>query len=514
MPASRFGLGRRAALAQDHTAIAPNVHTPAVAGSFYPSDPAHLRGMIEVMLAEVDSHRHEGDVLALVAPHAGYLYSGSVAASAYAAVQGCNVSRVVILAPSHFEAFPFTSVYDGDAYETPLGSIAVDKEFALHLTESDAISRFSHRGHDPSEQGSEHAIEVQLPWLQHVLGAFRLVPVVMGNQSYEASRSIGSALATLVAAEHESASQRGGTLIVASSDLSHYFTAESAEAMDRRTLHALESWDYFTMAQNFASQRWEACGGGPILAAMIASEHLGANIAQVLKYAHSGHVTGDQSRVVGYSAVALVRSEDAAPTHQAFQLSREEKDELLSIARRSVEGAARGERSFKPDKPASDALRQERGAFVTLRSNGHLRGCIGYSSAVTPLYLSVWETAALAATHDPRFHPIAEEELPDLQFEISVLSPLRRIRNVREIHIGQDGLVIRNGNREGLLLPQVATEHRWDCFHFLEQTCIKAGLPKDCWTSEETDIFAFTAAVFGTDESAPQAAEEVHDLSR
>ncbi len=507
MPGSRFGIGRHAALAQDHTAIAPHVHTPAVAGSFYPSDPARLRGMIEVMLAEVDCRPHEGDVLALVAPHAGYLYSGSVAATAYAAVQGRNVARVVVIAPSHFEAFTFTSVYDGDAYETPLGSIAIDKEFALRLTESDAISRFSHRGHDPSEQGSEHAIEVQLPWLQHVLGAFRLVPVVMGNQSYEASRGLGSALATLITAEHESASQCGGTLIVASSDLSHYFTAESAEAMDRRTLHALESWDYFNMAQNFAAQRWEACGGGPILAAMIASEHLGANIAQVLKYAHSGHVTGDQSRVVGYSAVAFLRSGDAAPVHQAFQLSREEKDELLSIARRSVEVTVRGERSFKPEKPASDALCHERGAFVTLQSNGHLRGCIGYTSAVTPLYLSVWETAALAATHDPRFRPIAEEELPDLQYEISVLSSLRRIQNVREIHIGQDGLVIRNGNHEGLLLPQVAIEHGWDCFRFLEQTCIKAGLPQDSWTSEETDIFAFTAIVFSTGKSAPQATE-------
>ncbi|MGA8041879.1 MAG: AmmeMemoRadiSam system protein B [Terracidiphilus sp.] len=480
-----------------------------VAGSFYPADPAHLRGMMDVMLAGVDKHPVEGEVLALVAPHAGYVYSGPVAAYSYAALKGHPYSRVIVIAPSHFVAFSFTSVYDGDAYETPLGVIPVDKDFARRLSEADPASRLSDRGHAHTPQGSEHALEVQLPWLQHVLGSFALVPIVMGNQSYAASRSLGGALATLLRDESDDAHHHGtpekrSTLIVATSDLSHYASAESASAMDRRTLLALESWDYFSMARNFESQVWEACGGGPIVTAMIASERLGATRAQVLKYAHSGDVTGDTASVVGYSADVFIKSPEAEPMLHPFQLSREEKDELLDLARHAVEAAVRGEPAFQPEAPPSETLHHERGAFVTLRAGKDLRGCIGYTAATRPLYLTVRDTAALAAMHDPRFRPVSADELPSLTCEISVLSPLRRIQNIHEIRIGKDGLFIRNGDREGLLLPQVATEQGWDAFRFLEEICVKAGLPRDSWTSEDTDIFAFTAIVFSADEEAPQ----------
>lgn len=513
MEALRGSLDLHSTEGQGTAAAEQKVRRAAVAGSFYPADPQRLKGMMEVMLAEVDTHPREGEIFALVAPHAGYVYSGPVAAHAYAAIRGRTFSRIVVIAPSHFEAFSFTSTYDGDAYETPLGSIPVDKEFAQRLTEADAMCHISPRGHDPAEDGTEHAIEVQLPWLQHVLGSFKLVPIVMGSQSYDSSRSLGIALATLLLDDHEHAPAQAAsrstcdTLIVASSDLSHYFSAESAVAMDRRTLHALESWDYFSMAQNFESQRWEACGGGPIVAAMIAAERLGANIAQVLRYGHSGDVSGDMARVVGYSAAVFVRTPEAEPIRHPLQLTDEEKDALLDIARRSVEAAVRGERDFKPQMPFEDALLQERGAFVTLRAKGHLRGCVGYTSAAKHLYHAVCEAAALAATQDPRFHPVSEDELPDLQYEVSVLSPLRRIQSVHEIHIGTDGLFVRNGDREGLLLPQVAAEHGWDCFRFLEETCIKAGLPPESWTSEETDLFAFTAMVFGTEEKRAEDPE-------
>lgn len=505
MEASRFSFGLHSAQEQAQTALEHNVRRAAVAGSFYPADPVRLKGMMEVMLAEVDSHPRAGKVLALVAPHAGYVYSGSVAACAYAALRGRTFSRVIVISPSHYEAFHFTSIFNGDAYETPLGVIPVDKEFALRLSEVDAACQLSNRGHDPADEGTEHAIEVQLPWLQHVLGSFTLVPIVMGDQSYGTSRSLGSALGTLLkelepAPSHPTSPHPVETLIVASSDLSHYFTAESAVAMDRRTLRALESWDYFTMAKNFESQRWEACGGGPIVATMIASERLGANVAQVLKYAHSGDVTGDQVRVVGYGAAAFIQTEAPPPVHLTFQLTEDEKKTLLEIARSSVEAAVHGDRGFKPPKPVQEALLQERGAFVTLHAKGRLRGCIGYTAAAVRLYHTVSDAAALAATHDPRFHPVTVDELPELQYEISVLSPLRRIQNVHEIHIGKDGLLVRNGDREGLLLPQVACAHGWDVFRFLEETCSKAGLPSESWTQEETDLFAFTAIVFGTED--------------
>lgn len=472
---------------------------PGVAGSFYPAAPSALTAMMDGMLAQASPPHVEGKILAAVAPHAGYEYSGPVAAYTYAALKGRTYSRVVVIAPSHFESFDFTSVYDGDAYVTPLGTIQVDKEFAHRLAKMNSSIQLSGRGHRPTAQGAEHAIEVQLPWLQRVLGNFTLVPIVMGDQSYESSRALGVALAKLVheedAASHHGES--GATLILASSDLSHYHTYRDAETMDRKTLHALESWDYFSMSRNFESRVWEACGGAPIVAAMIAAERLGANEARVLKYANSGDVTGDRSRVVGYSADIFVKGPDAKTMERPFTLSEGERAELLGIARKSVEQAVRARSLYDPGPVTDEVLNQERGTFVTVTEAGSLRGCVGYTAATKPLYLSVRDTAMLAAMRDPRFAPVAPQELPALQYEVSVLSPLRRVQDVGEIHIGQHGLLMKNGANEGLLLPQVPVEQQWDHKRFLEETCVKAGLPRDCWKSEDTDIFAFTAVVFG-----------------
>jgi len=489
-----FGYGQTGEAAQQ------KLRQAGVAGSFYPAEPAALTAMMDQMLAQVLLPHIDGPILAVVAPHAGYPYSGPVAAYTYAALRGHRFSRVVVIAPSHFDAFGFTSVYDGDGYVTPLGTVPVDKDFALRLSKMDASLRVSDRGHAASSNGSEHALEVQLPWLQHVLGNFTLVPIVMGDQSYENSRALGVALAKLIQRSKKSSgpasSQQGDTLIVASSDLSHYHKYDDAERIDHKTLSALQSWDYFSMSRNFETQVWEACGGGPIVAAMIAAERLGANRAQVLKYANSGDTSGDRSRVVGYSADAFVKTQSAASTDQPFSLNQQEKSELLVLARKSVEHAVQLKEAYQPD-PSKDALlNEERGAFVTLTESGELRGCIGETSASTPLYVTVRDTATLAALRDPRFQPVAVSELPHLAYEISVLSPLRRVIDINEITVGEHGLIMKNDRREGLLLPQVPVEHHWDRTRFLQETCLKAGLSPDCWQDESTDIFRFTAVVF------------------
>ena len=482
------------------------VRKPGVAGSFYPANPASLANLIDDMVAKAAPPPVTGEILAAVAPHAGYEYSGPVAAYTYAALKGHTYSRVVVIAPSHFEAFDFTSVYDGDAYETPLGAVPADKDFAARLAKMDASIRLSGRGHMPTAQGAEHAIEVQLPWLQRVLGHFTLVPIVMGDQSYESSRALGVALASLIHREEAASrhAEAGATLILASSDLSHYHTYNDAETMDRKTLHGLASWDYFTMSRNFESRVWEACGGAPIVAAMIASERLGANQVQVLRYANSGDVTGDRSRVVGYSADLFVKAPGEAKVEHAFALSDAEKDVLLALARKSVEHAVRERSLYEPVPVADQALNQDRGVFVTVKEAGNLRGCIGYTAATKPLYLTVRDTATLAAMRDPRFAPVTAQELPQLQYEVSVLSPLRHVMNVHQIQVGQDGLLMKNGANEGLLLPQVPVEQHWSRTRFLEETCMKAGMQRDCWKSEETDIFAFTAVVFGDQKAAAQ----------
>jgi len=467
---------------------AQTIRKPAVAGAFYPADPAVLAKTVDDFLSKAAPPPLH-DVVALVAPHAGYEYSGQVAAYSYALVKGRKVDRVVVIAPSHYEAFGFSSVFDGAAYTTPLGEVPVDQAFAAKLATGNKRIRLSSAGHTPTPDKLEHSIEVQLPFLQRTLGQFQLVPIIMGDQSYENCRALGLALAKLV--------QGTNTLIVASSDLSHYHQYDEAVTMDHKTLKGVEEWDYLDLSRNLDLRIWEACGGGPIVAAMIASERLGASQAKLLKYANSGDVTGDKTRVVGYGAVALVKAAAGAKSSEAaFSLTRQEKETLLKIARSSVESAVRQHKEYECSPGGSAALAQERGAFVTLTENGELRGCIGYVAPIKPLYLTVRDVAAHAALHDSRFRPVSVAELSELEYEVSVLSPLRRVLDVQEIQTGRHGLLMRQGDREGLLLPQVASEQKWGRTTFLEETCMKAGLPGNCWRSPETDIFRFTALVF------------------
>jgi len=502
MAALFIGLTTSAAQSQAGGAEQPKLRPAGVAGNFYPADRAALTAMMDRMLAQVPTQQIDGQILAVVAPHAGYPYSGPVAAYTYTSLRGQRFARIVVIAPSHFESFDFTSVYDGDGYVTPLGTVPVDKVFAQKLSKMSSSMRLSERGHAPTSQGAEHALEVQLPWLQHVVGSFTLVPIIMGDQSYESSRALGVALAKLIQRESKSPQWKdshesdGATLIVASSDLSHYHPYDDAEKIDHKTLDALQSWDYLSMSRNFEMRVWEACGGGPIVAAMIAAERLGANKARVLKYANSGDTSGDHSRVVGYSADVFVKGRPTAPEKTAISLNEEEKEHLLTMARKSVESAVMLHKRYEPEPTKDDFLNQERGAFVTIREEGNLRGCIGNTAAIEPLSLTVRDTALLAALRDPRFRPVSRSELPRLHYEISVLSSLRRVTDVQEIHVGEHGLLMKNGDREGILLPQVPVEQHWDRNRFLQETCFKAGMPPDCWRDEDTDIFRFTAVVF------------------
>jgi AmmeMemoRadiSam system protein B/AmmeMemoRadiSam system protein A len=464
---------------------------PAAAGGFYPSDPAELSKMIDGLLARAAAPELEGSVMGLVSPHAGYIYSGAVAAHAYCLLKGRNVERVVVISPSHVEAFSGVSVYDGEQYLTPLGPVSVDTEFALKLAGMKSSIRRSSRGHETrSALGrGEHALEVQLPFLQRALGRFKLVPIVMGEQSYDTCRALGVSLAQLV--------QGPDTVIVASSDLSHFHPYDEAVKLDRKVVNAIEDWDYLSLSRNFESRVWEACGGGPIVALMMAMERLGAKQAKVLKYANSGDVVmGDRKSVVGYVAVAFAKSAHANPAAE-YRLGEPERKQLLAIARSSVETAVREGGMYACNDGGLEALSRDRGAFVTLKKQGRLRGCIGYAAPIKPLCETVRDVAAHAALHDTRFEQVSPAEVKELSYEISVLSPLRRIADVNEVSVGKHGLLIKQGDREGLLLPQVAGEQGWDRLAFLEQTCFKAGLPRNAWKDETSDVFVFSAVVFG-----------------
>ena len=478
------------------------IRPPYVAGAFYPADPQELGRMIDGFLAHAPAEQLDGRLVALISPHAGYEYSGGVAAYSYIELKGRHYDRVVVIAPSHYETFPFSSIYDGEAYQTPLGTVPVDHDFAAKLVKLSSSIQISGRGHGVVDGRGEHALEDQLPFLQRVLGQFKVVPIVMGDQSFEKCRALGIALAKAV--------QGTNTLLVASSDLSHYHPYNDAVTIDHQILKTIEEWDYLSLSQNTESQTWNACGGGPIVATMIASERLGGRHAQILKYANSGDVTGDKSRVVGYGAVALVEKTKGTKKHgrknDEFSLAPAEKQELLKIARNSVETAVREKKFYSLPADEPEALRNARGAFVTLKEHGELRGCIGYITPMKSLAETVRDVAAYAALEDRRFRPVGEDELGLLEYEISVLSPVRKVQNIREIVVGQHGLIIRKGTYEGVLLPQVPTEEHWDRNTFLEQVCVKAGLPEQAWKDEDADLFLFSAIVFN-DQKAPMTAE-------
>ena len=273
------------------------IRKPVVAGTFYPASPERLRQEINSYLERVTVDQSAEDIVALVAPHAGYMYSGPVAAFAYSQLQGKKYDVVVVISPSHRDLFNFSSVFNGNGYETPLGVVEVDHEVARKLSSHPQYNvRISEEGHLYS---GEHALEVHLPFLQVVLESFRLVPVVMGSQSRDNCQSLGHALAETLEGRK--------ALIVASSDLSHFHSQETAQELDRLVVECINLFNPDSLLARISGRKAEACGAGPIAAAMYAAHELGAQHGENLNYATSGNVSGDYGQVVGYTAGIFYR---------------------------------------------------------------------------------------------------------------------------------------------------------------------------------------------------------------
>jgi len=264
------------------------IRKPAVAGQFYSKQKETLEREVAVFLENSPQIEIVKRIYGLVAPHAGYLYSGGVAARAYRQIIDQEFEIIVVISPSHRIYFEEISIYDGAAYSTPLGKIEVDQDLAQRLAGAYPGIVRSDLGHDVDE----HALEVQLPFLQHVLGDFRLLPVVMGNQDLKNVNLLAQALA-------ESLSNRKA-LIVASSDLSHFYSYDRAMVLDKVVIEHVGQFDDESLARDINAGVCEMCGGGPVLSAMKACRLLGATKSKVLLYRNSGDVTGDRNQVVGY----------------------------------------------------------------------------------------------------------------------------------------------------------------------------------------------------------------------
>ena len=467
------------------------VRESVIAGSWYPDHPETLKKQIGKHLDEARLPSLRGALVGLIAPHAGYIYSGGVAAHAYKALLQQPFDRVLILAPSHRAYFHGASIYRLGGYRTPLGVVPIDHELIESLCRQSSLCHYV-----PRAEAQEHSLEIQLPFLQVVLDEFRLIPMLMGDHSFESCQELADALV------HVCAGKR--VLLIASSDLSHFHPYQEAKRLDQVVIDRVAAFDPAGLAADLEKGTCEACGGGPMVTLMLAARKLGATKAQVLHYANSGDVTGDLQGVVGYMAAAFFdnpgRPGERVPPnrHEAaidLGLSPEEKKTLHTIALQAIHSKCR--KQPMPELPVlTPKLKEVRGAFVCLHKGKDLRGCIGMIEGFGPLYQTVKEMAIQAAFADPRFCPLNPDELDDLDLEISVLTPMERIKDPAQIEIGKHGLLVRKKSYSGLLLPQVATEQGWDRYQFLAATCRKASLPPGAWKEKDTELYVFSADIF------------------
>lgn len=511
-----------------------------MAGTFYPGHPGRLQGVVEEFLAAARP-LVEADVAlrGLIVPHAGYPYSGPVAAVAYKQLEGRCYNTVVLLGPSHYAQFHGGAIPDVDAFQTPLGEVPLSNKALILAQRSPFLLDPPARVRSPSgwtglASGAtphtyEHSLEVQLPFLQTVLKDFEIVPVVFG---FVDPQEAADALVDILDDQ---------TLLLVSSDLSHYQPYRRACDVDRRTLEAIVNFDFDYLRGLKYEPELSPCGSTGIQVVLHLAQRLGWQ-PKLLDYRNSGDTSGDRSAVVGYAAVAFCggQAPDAtsdtedereglsapsadeepsgekgasdphtAPEAKAAQelsalphLTAEEKRILLDLAWATLRQFVIDGRLPRVESASiPPRLRRRWACFVTLRRRGALRGCIGTLSADQPLYLAVMENARNAA-RDPRFLPLEDWELADLTVEISVLSPAQPLeyRNPQELleklRPGVDGVIFQWRGARATFLPQV-WEDLPDPEEFLDRLCQKAGLPEKTWQLPEAKIWVYQVEKFG-----------------
>lgn len=427
------------------------IRPAAVAGMFYPGTAIELHREIDRLLAQAAMPAETAPSprfpKALIVPHAGYIYSGPTAAKAYSRLRRGVVRRVVLLGPCHRVAVRGLALPAAGAFDTPLGRIEIDAKAVEHVR---GLPQVTVSG---AAHAQEHALEVQLPFLQKVLGDFRLVPFAVGAATAE---EVAGVIEALWGGEE--------TLLVISSDLSHYHPYAEARDIDRDTVRRLLAFDA-------AIDHEQACGATPIAGFLLAARKHGLE-PELLDLRNSGDTAGSRDRVVGYASIAY-----GAPATARY--APEQGRELLALARGSIHAALAGT-AF--DTPRAAWLKEHRATFVTLMQEGRLRGCIGSLEAHRPLAEDVAANARAAASKDPRFAPVASlAELERIAIEVSVLSIPKAIEFadhadlLAQVRPGVDGLILDCGGRRGTFLPQV-----WDDLPepeaFLAQLKQKTGL--------------------------------------
>ncbi len=497
------------------TSKSVDIVKPVVAGQFYPSDPEELLRDVRRYIEEADIEPAQESVFAILSPHAGYVFSGPVAGYSYRYVQNQRPDTILILALSHRHAIDGGCVFSGHSFATPLGCIDVDEEFTQAL-----LKQGKPLYSDATPYLTEHSIEVNLPFIQWIFPRARVATILTSHADESLCHQLGM---QIVSALTQFPQKR--VLLVVSSDMSHYPPYEIANRIDREMLESVEKLDPSVIFLNLNrlgndpthNVHCVMCGGTAMLVAVEAARALGFTVARTLCYRNSGDSSfGESHRVVGYGSLAIMaagsnrdgRIAENEGKVDTFALTDQDKRILLEIARKSI-NAVLNKEIFEPVIPYPH-LKIKTGIFVTLKQQGLLRGCLGrFEPGDMNLDQLVAIMAAQSATHDIRFKPVTLEELPMIDIQISVLTPLERVKDIQEIEIGKHGLQVQGRNsfgimRSGTLLPQVATEQKWGIQEFLEATCVKAGLDSECWKDSKTEIWKYGAVVFGElDYNAP-----------
>ncbi len=472
------------------------IRRSAIAGSWYTADKTALSKEIKSYLAQAKDISENRIVEAIIVPHAGYVYSGKCAAWSYKQLENKNIKRVFLLAPSHYAAFRGVSIADVDAYETPLGIVHLDKKTVSELQKNSLI------GNVPQAHTREHSLEIQLPFLQTVLSNFTIIPMIIGDITPADAETVGKLIAKEFGPDD---------LIVASGDFTHYgaafgylpFRSNISESITKLDLGFLD----LILAKNtqgifsYVEKTGITCCGRWAFAILTAALPKDA-IGEKLCYYKSGDMENDYRHSVSYTAAEfytplktkekIVKKEN----NESPLLTDEEKKTLLKIARDTLISHVKGK--GKPDLKnynLTPRLKEKAGAFVTLHEKGQLRGCIGYIEGVAPLAETVRENACNASTEDPRFPSVQPSELKDIDIEVSVMSPLRKINSPEEVVAGKHGVILKKGWHQGVFLPQVATEQGWDRETFLQHLGLKAGLDTNAY--KDAELYVFTAEVFG-----------------
>ena len=462
---------------EDISAQQKKVRKAVVAGQFYPGSKKGLETQVQEYLEKAEKVELGGPLRALVAPHAGYIYSGPIAAYAYKQIQK-PFKRVFIFASSHSADFDGLSVpAEYTHYATPLGEVPISP-IVQELLQEEGVSYVP-------EAHIAHIIEVQLPFLQLLLEDFEIIPVITWRMNLEDIQRFGDLFSRYADDD---------TLFIVSTDLSHYHPYDDAVRLDTSCVQALEQLDFQEVANS------ELCGKGAALILLEIAKKQGWQ-GKILNYRNSGDTAGDKDRVVGYSAIAYYSK---IPSNLPEPLSEEEQQMLLELAEATVELYVKENEVFEPeaDRFAEfPRLSESRGAFVTLKKQGQLRGCIGSLVGRQPLYVTVRDNAIKAAAEDPRFKPVTEDELAEITLSVSVLdvpqplevaSPQEYLEKLTH----QDGVILVNGRHSATYLPQV-WEQIPETEQFLSNLCMKGGARPDCWHDLDTQVYTYRAQEFG-----------------